>query len=84
MCEVASYLGSSSAAVTGLVDELSKRGKVERFRDPDDRRAIFVRLLPGGVAFCDGVVFGVREKLQEVGNTDFCRDDQPSTTEKHE
>jgi len=30
MCEVASYLGSSSAAVTGLVDELSKRGKVER------------------------------------------------------
>jgi DNA-binding MarR family transcriptional regulator len=31
-----------------LVDRLAERGFVRRFRDPSDRRQVFVRLRPGG------------------------------------
>ncbi len=44
-----------SATVTGIIDRLVERGLVERFRPPDDRRQVMVRLTDEG-----------REKLEHV------------------
>ncbi len=38
--------GLTTGAVTGILDRLEKAGLVERFRDPSDRRKVFVRPLP--------------------------------------
>lgn len=43
--EIASHLGLSSGAVTGLIDRLENDGWVERRRDPADRRRVYVHLL---------------------------------------
>ncbi len=40
--ELATHLGLTSGAVTGLVDRLEAGGWVRRERDPDDRRRVFV------------------------------------------
>src|SRR5688500_14942829 len=42
--EIGVHLGLSSGAVTGLVDRLEAGGWVQRERDPDDRRRVFVHL----------------------------------------
>lgn len=46
--ELAESLDVSPRNITGLVDHLEHDGLVERFPDPDDRRAIRVRLAPAG------------------------------------
>ncbi len=38
--------GLTTGAVTGILDRLERAGLVERFRDPADRRKVFVRPLP--------------------------------------
>ncbi|MGC1483194.1 MAG: MarR family transcriptional regulator [Candidatus Acidiferrum sp.] len=38
--------GLTTGAVTGILDRLEKAGLVERFRDPGDRRKVFVRPRP--------------------------------------
>ncbi|MGB2623076.1 MAG: MarR family transcriptional regulator [Candidatus Acidiferrum sp.] len=38
--------GLTTGAVTGILDRLEKAGLVERFRDPSDRRKVFVHPLP--------------------------------------
>src|SRR5580692_3371008 len=38
--------GLTTGAVTGILDRLEKAGLVERFRDPSDRRKVFVRPCP--------------------------------------
>jgi DNA-binding MarR family transcriptional regulator len=43
--------------ITGLVDHLEKDGLVERFADPEDRRATRVRLAPAG-----------KQKLSDIKN----------------
>jgi DNA-binding MarR family transcriptional regulator len=48
--DLAESLNVTPRNVTGLVDHLERDGLVERFPDPDDRRAIRVRLSPAGVA----------------------------------
>lgn len=42
--EIGMHLGLSSGAVTGLVDRLEAGGWVQRVRDPQDRRRVFVHL----------------------------------------
>src|SRR3979490_167051 len=46
--ELAAQLDVSPRNITGLVDHLEADGFVERFPDPEDRRAIRVRLAPAG------------------------------------
>ena len=44
--EVAEASGLTTGAVTGVIDRLEKAGYVKRERDPNDRRKVYVRLLP--------------------------------------
>ena len=48
--DLAAALDVSPRNVTGLVDHLERDGLVERFPDPDDRRATRVRLSKAGAA----------------------------------
>lgn len=43
---LARVTGLTTGAVTGIIDRLERAGLVERFRDPSDRRKVFVRPLP--------------------------------------
>jgi len=43
---LARITGLTTGAVTGVLDRLEKAGLVERFRDPADRRKVFVRPRP--------------------------------------
>lgn len=44
--DLARATGLTTGAVTGILDRLEKAGLVERFRDPGDRRKVFVRPRP--------------------------------------
>ena len=55
--ELAESLDVSPRNITGLVDHLEKDSLVERFDDPEDRRATRVRLAPAG-----------KQKLHEIKN----------------
>ena len=44
--DLARATGLTTGAVTGILDRLEKAGLVERFRDPSDRRKVFVRPCP--------------------------------------
>jgi len=41
--QLARTTGLTTGAVTGILDRLEKAGLVERFRDPSDRRKVFIR-----------------------------------------
>lgn len=43
---LAELTGLTTGAITHILDRLEKRGFVERLRDTEDRRKVFVRLLP--------------------------------------
>ena len=53
--DLAESLDVSPRNITGLVDHLERDGLVERFPDPEDRRAIRVRLTPAS-----------KQKLSEI------------------
>jgi DNA-binding MarR family transcriptional regulator len=55
MAELADHLGLDRSSISGLVDRAEGRGLVERFADPDDRRASRVRLTAEGRRFADRV-----------------------------
>jgi len=44
--ELAELSGLTTGAVTGLIDRLERAGFVERRRDPEDRRKVFIRQNP--------------------------------------
>jgi DNA-binding MarR family transcriptional regulator len=44
--DLARATGLTTGAVTGILDRLEKASLVERFRDPSDRRKVFVRPRP--------------------------------------
>jgi DNA-binding MarR family transcriptional regulator len=48
--QIGSKLDVSNAAVTQMIDNLEKRGFVERFSDDNDRRITLVRLTESGIA----------------------------------
>lgn len=50
MSGLADELRIARRSATSVVDELEARGLVERSADPDDRRAVGVRLTPAGAA----------------------------------
>ena len=51
MTDIASKMGHSTAAATGLVDRIERLGYVERVHALDDRRKIMVRITSKGVEF---------------------------------
>ena len=53
MSALSSHLMVTGANVTGLTDQLVAEGWVERLSDPSDRRALIVRITPGGQQWFD-------------------------------
>ena len=53
--DLADSLDVSARNVTGLVDILERDGLVERFPDPDDRRATRVKISPAGQSKLDQI-----------------------------
>ena len=47
---LAEVTGLTTGAITGVVDRLEKAGLVRRERDPDDRRKVFIAIVPENVA----------------------------------
>ena len=48
--ELARRSGLTTGAVTGVIDRLEKAGLARRERDPDDRRKVYVGILPKAIA----------------------------------
>lgn len=63
MSAIATRLGISLPAATGLIDRLVAKGLVERDRDPDDRRAVVCRVARKGTKVLD--------RLSELGRGEF-------------
>ena len=47
---LAEVTGLTTGAITGVVDRLEKAGLVRRERDEDDRRKVFIAIVPENVA----------------------------------
>lgn len=60
------FLELDKSSVTGLVDRAEGRGLVERVADPDDGRAVRVRLTRKGRALASAGAAGVAEELSTV------------------
>lgn len=56
MSEIAHQLGVTSGTPTVTVDRLIKKGYVERIRDEEDRRQVFVKLTALGATSYDAIV----------------------------
>ena len=60
--EIAKALAITPAAITGQIDALAAKGKVERQDDERDRRRIHIRLTPGGLQ----LLHTATERLQSL------------------
>ena len=58
--------GLHPATVTGILDRLERGGWVARDRDPDDRRAVVVRVLRGRGAEIYRLYRGMNRALDEI------------------
>jgi DNA-binding MarR family transcriptional regulator len=56
MSSLATACKVSTAAVTGIIDRMERLGLVERYRPPEDRRAVYVRLTEAGTRFVQSIV----------------------------
>ena len=66
MTEIASKMGHTTAAATGLVDRLEKLGLVLRVHAQEDRRKVFVRPTPEGCALVASVRSDMVENLMRM------------------
>jgi len=64
LTELATFAGMTKQSIGEIVDDLAERGYVERFPDPDDRRAKLIRLTAKG------------EQAQAMGQTLFAKLEQ--------
>lgn len=67
MSEMGQIIGVDNSAMTGLIDRLEKAGFVRREAKPDDRRALLVRITPGGrneAAAAAKTIHGVNEQIK--------------------
>jgi DNA-binding MarR family transcriptional regulator len=55
MSQLADETNQVSATMTGIIDRLVERGWVKRRRNPEDRRAVLVRLTEAGCAKLEAV-----------------------------
>jgi DNA-binding MarR family transcriptional regulator len=70
MSHLADVLNVSFSNATGLIDRLEERGYIERYRVPNDRRIVLVRVTPAGDtmlgevdALSDNLMRSVLERL---------------------
>lgn len=72
--ELSRYLGVSRANVTGLIDNVVRRGLVRRVDHASDRRSCLAQLTPKGRTwlehFLPGHFRGIREILEPLSKTD--------------
>ncbi len=61
--ELAKATGLTSGAVTALIDRLEGAGYVERIQSPDDRRKVFVRVIPDAVKEIKSFYDGMQERM---------------------
>jgi DNA-binding MarR family transcriptional regulator len=66
MTEIASRMGHTTAAATGLVDRLEKLELVVRVHAQEDRRKVFVRPTPEGCALVASVRSDMVENLMRM------------------
>jgi DNA-binding MarR family transcriptional regulator len=70
--ELAKQSGLTTGAITGVIDRLEKAGLARRERDPDDRRKVYVSILPKtlerGLAYYDS--FGKAVDALAAGYSD--------------
>lgn len=64
MSELANKLGVSFGTPTVTIDRLIGKGYVERIRDEEDRRQVFVRLSQKGEQVCNAILF-LKSKVTE-------------------
>ncbi len=63
---LARLAGLHPATVTGILDRLERGGWIARDRDPSDRRAIVIRVLPDRNAEVLGLYSGMNALLDEI------------------
>ncbi len=66
MGDLAHQLFQSSATMTGIVTRLEADGLVERVMDPDDRRAVQVRVTERAKKMLDEVLAARRERMAQT------------------
>jgi len=66
MSRMADLLGVSLSNATGLIDRMEERGYVERVRDLDDRRVVFVQLTGGGTELLTSAQLIKQELVQKI------------------
>jgi DNA-binding MarR family transcriptional regulator len=66
LSEVADYVGLKLPTTSQLVDELVRRGLVQREVDADDRRRVTLRLLPPGATALDQAQALANARLADV------------------
>ena len=64
--ELAELSGLTTGAVTGLIDRLERAGFVERKRDPEDRRKVFVRPNPANAERIEPHFARATEQVREL------------------
>lgn len=64
--ELSRYLGVSRANVTGLIDNLVKKGLVRRVDHASDRRSCLAQVTPKGRAWLDGFLPGHFRAIGEI------------------
>jgi DNA-binding MarR family transcriptional regulator len=69
MSEIARLTFQSAATVTGIVDRLADAGLVERERDRDDRRVIYVRTTQAGVVKLEEIDVERRRQMAQMTMT---------------
>ncbi|WIE65080.1 MarR family transcriptional regulator [Curtobacterium sp. MCLR17_036] len=62
--ELGTYLEMGTGAVTALLDRLTRRGFLDRVRNPDDRRSVRIELSANGFAIVGALRSAYREALQ--------------------
>ncbi|MBB1198611.1 MarR family winged helix-turn-helix transcriptional regulator [Curtobacterium flaccumfaciens] len=62
--ELGSYLEMGTGAVTALLDRLTRRGFLDRVRNPSDRRSVRIELSANGFAIVGALRSAYREALQ--------------------
>ncbi len=66
MTAIASEMGHTTAAASGLVDRLEKLGYVERCHAIDDRRKVMVRNTPKGSGLVAQIRHGIVERIMTI------------------
>ena len=69
MGKLASLMGHTTPATTGLVDRLTQAGLVERFTTPTDRRQVLVKITPKGAALVGELKLDIAKAINNIMGT---------------